>query len=92
MTAIPKEIKMKMKINAQLEKSLPMKVLRWLWIILTCCLFMMAFFSIYIIPDSMARLMLIAPFLTGLITIMAGIAFGGSAIKRNALLKNGIKT
>ena len=77
--------------DVKMNKSLPMKVLRWLWIALTFFLFVEGFISIYIIPDSMSRLMQVTPFLTGLIVLMGGVAFGGSAIKRNTILKNGNK-
>lgn len=92
MAAILKEkVEVEVAVNPKMGKSLPMKILRWAWIVLTICLFGMAFISVYILPDSMARLMQITPFLTGLTIIMSGIAFGGSAIKRHDLLKNGNK-
>jgi len=84
MAVMPEE----MKIDVQLNKNLSMKILRWLWIVLMVCLFVMAFISVYILPETMARLMQITPFLTSLIMLVAAIAFGGSAIKRHDLLKN----
>ena len=65
-----------------MTKSKGMKFLRWLWPILLCLLVLMVIVSVYILPDTMDDLMLAMPFLTGLITIAGGIAFGGSAIKR----------
>jgi len=87
MAVIPKEI----EIDVKMGKSLSMKVIRWLWIILMICLCVMVFISVYVLPDSMVRLMQAVPFLTGLIFLMASISFGGSAIKRHDLLKNGNK-
>ncbi len=88
MASIPKA-EVEVAIKAKMAKSLSMKILRWLWIVLAVFMFAMAFISVYIIPESMPRFMQITPFLTGLITLMGCVAFGGSAIKRNAILKNG---
>lgn len=65
-----------------MTKSGSMKFLRWLWIVLLCLLFLMVIVSVYFLPLTMPRLMQAVPFLTALITLIAGIAFGGNALKR----------
>lgn len=89
MATIPKA-EVEVAINTKMGKSLSMKIIRWLWIILICCLFIMVIMSVYILPETMDRLMLAVPFLTGLIFLVASIGFGGAAIKRHELLKNGL--
>ncbi len=65
-----------------MTKSKNMKFLRWVWIVLLCLLFLMVIVSVYFLEKTMGRLMQAVPFLTALITLMAGVAFGGSALKR----------
>ena len=65
-----------------MTKSKGMKFLRMLWPVLLCLLFVMVIISVYFLPLTMPRLMQAVPFLTALITLVGGIAFGGAAIKR----------
>ena len=65
-----------------MTKSKGMKFMRWLWIVLLCLLFVMVIISVYFLSSTMSRLMQAVPFLTALITLIAGVAFGGTAIKR----------
>ncbi len=65
-----------------MTKSKGMKFMRWLWIVLLCLLFAMVILSVYFLPKTMPRLMQAVPFLTALITLIAGVAFGGTALKR----------
>ena len=66
----------------EMTKSKGMKFMRWLWIVLLCLLFAMVILSVYFLPKTMPRLMQAVPFLTALITLIAGVAFGGTALKR----------
>ncbi len=66
----------------EMTKSKGMKFMRWLWIVLLCLLFTMVIISVYFLSSTMGRLMQAVPFLTALITLIAGVAFGGTALKR----------
>ncbi len=58
------------------------RVLRWVWIVLIVSLFVNGFVILYFFPNKLEGLLSLAPYFTGLITIAAGIAFGGSHVKR----------
>ena len=64
-------------------KSKGMKVLRWLWMLQMGALFLMAIVSVYWLPATVPALMQALPILTGITAVAGGIAFGGSALKRN---------
>ena len=65
-----------------MRDKLSKRVLRSLWIILIIVLFANCFIILYAFPKKVNDLIRLIPYLSGLITIMATIAFGGSQVKR----------
>jgi len=66
-----------------MTKSKGMKVLRYMWMAQMGVLFVMAVASVYFLPATVPALMQALPILTGITAVAGGIAFGGSALKRN---------